>query len=688
MLDQGVIEPAQSPWASNLVLVKKKDGTLRCCVDYRQLNSVTRKDAYPLPRTDMCLDAMSGAKWFTTLDLRSSYHQVQLDPRDADKTAFICREGSFRFLTMPFGLCNAGATFQRLMDVIMMGLNFEVCLVYLDDIVVFSADLDQHLVRLRQVLERLKNAGLKLKPSKCEVMRRSVEFLGHIVSEAGIGPHPKKISDVLDWPVPVCLRELRAFLGLCGYYRRFVKGFSHIAAPLYALTEKGRTFTWSEACQVAFDELKQHLTTAPILAMPIDNAPFVLDTDASDLAIGAVLSEVIDGEERVIAYANRRLTRSEANYCVTRRELLAVVYFMKYFRHYLLGRRFTVRTDHAALQWLRRIPEPIGQQARWIGILEEFEYTIVHRAGSKHGNADAMSRRPCDRQRCCPKRTIHDESADMCQAIDSRTETPPDVQTEQPSDEPWLANAIPAEQKSDSDIGPIYRLLESQCQQPAWDAIAHLSGTSKTLWRQWSRLELVNNVLYRRFEPDDGSSTFRQVIMPRCRVQTFITLIHDGTVGGHFGIKRTKAAVRSRAYWPGWTCDVTAVLRRCALCAQYHRGTAPRQTPLKPFPAGEPWESISIDITGPHPRSISGNEYILTVQDNFTKWAEAYHSAIIRRLQLPKRCSIMFCAEWECRYVCSATQMQNSKGNYFKSCVVIWVSPTSAARHIILLQMA
>jgi len=200
MLEQHIIEPAQSPWASNLVLVKNKDGTLRCCVDYRNLNMVTRKDAYPLPRTDTCLDAMSGARWFTTFDLRSSYHQVELERCVADKTTFICREGSFRFVTMPFGLCNAGATFQRLMDMVMSGLNFESCLVYVDDIIVFSSILPPAHGQTPRCTQRLLRAGLKFKPSKCELLRISVEFLGHLVSSQGIGPHPDKVSHVMAWP--------------------------------------------------------------------------------------------------------------------------------------------------------------------------------------------------------------------------------------------------------------------------------------------------------------------------------------------------------------------------------------------------------------------------------------------------------------------------------------------------------
>lgn len=414
MLEQGVIEPSKSPFASNVVLVKKKDGSLRCCIDYRQLNGITKKDAYPLPRTDVCLDAMHGSRWFSTFDLRSSYHQVLVDERDRDKTAFICREGQFRFRTMPFGLCNAGATFQRLMDVVMSGLSFEVCLSYLDDVIVYSETSESHFERLRLVLDRFSKAGLKLKPSKCCIFQKSVEFLGHVISEGNIGVNPKKIMDVVDWPVPTSVKEVRGFIGLCSYYRRFVKDFGKIAAPLNALSEKNCVFSWQDECQLAFDKLKELLTTTPLLAMPNDTDTFVLDTDASQYAIGAVLSQIQEGVERPVAYASRKLSKAEVNYCVTRKELLAIVNFLKYFRHYLLGRRFHVRTDHAALQWLRHIPEPVGQQARWIGFMEEFNFDILHRPGLRHGNADAMSRRPCRKKDCLCSTTEGGELCESC----------------------------------------------------------------------------------------------------------------------------------------------------------------------------------------------------------------------------------------------------------------------------------
>ena len=307
--------------------MRKKDGSYRCCVDYTQFNAVTRKDAYPLPRIDACPDAMASAKWFSTFYLRASYHQVGVNPSDSDKTVFICPKGMFKFKKMPFGLCNSGATFQRLMDVVMLGLQFQMCLVYVDDIIVFSKTIDQHLERLVTVLDRLRSAGLKLKPEKCALFQKSVSFLGHVVSEHGIATDLKKIKVVQEWLEPRSTREVRAFIGLAGYYRRFVPQFAAIARPLHALVGKRGSFAWSEEAQKSFDQLKSALTSPPILAMPMDSGEFILDTDAANETIGAVLSRIQQGQERVIAYASRRLDRREMNYCVTRKELLAYIFY-------------------------------------------------------------------------------------------------------------------------------------------------------------------------------------------------------------------------------------------------------------------------------------------------------------------------------------------------------------------------
>jgi transposase InsO family protein len=690
MLHQGVIETACSPYASNLVLVRKKDNTYRCCVDYRQLNSSTRKDAYPLPRIDVCLDAMANSKWFSTFDLRSSYHQVEVEPEDRDKTAFICPRGMYRFRSMPFGLCNAGATFQRLMDIVMSGLNLTVCLSYLDDIVLFSTTLEQHLERLMMILERLRSSGLKLKPEKCCLFRKSVSFLGHVISENGIGTDPQKTQAVSDWPVPKCVRDVRSFLGLASYYRRFVQNFAKIASPLHAITRKNQRFEWTQEAEKAFNLLKLAMTSPPILSMPTDDGKFVLDTDASDRAIGAVLSQKQEGVEKVIAYASRSLDRREQNYCVTRKELLAVVYFLRYFKQYLLGRSFVVRTDHAALTWLKRTPDPIGQQARWLEQMEEYTFSIEHRPGIRHGNADALSRRPCPKKDCvcqgdhrgdtCEQALfggpadrdqssgnegfevsdVHARKAEKqvdtsvrsaegdAEVTPSADSNPPVVDQIESTEAEHAANGgvledstlevvsqesevrvswtwedLGTAQHTDTEIGPIIRWLAEKPEPPPWNEVTLESSGTKTLWRLWSRLAIRDGILKRRFEGIDGETERWQIVLPAVYRAEFLNIAHSGMSGGHLGRAKTESGIQLRAYWPTWKTDVDTFLRACEPCARYFRGRIHRQAPLQTPLIGEPWQRVSVDITGPHPRSSNSKQYILTLVDHFSKWAEA-----------------------------------------------------------------
>jgi len=600
------------------------------------MNSVTKKDVYPLPRINDCLDAMATATLFSTFDLRSSYHQVQVAPQDRDKTTFICPRGMYRYRAMPFGLCNAGSTFQRLMDVVMSGLHLDVCLVYLDDIILFSRTVDEHLERLVRLLGRLQSAGLKLKPEKCSLMQKSVSFLGHVVSGEGIATDPKKIETVMEWPVPVSVKDVRSFLGLTGYYRRFVKGYASIAAPLHALTKKDQAFKWTEETQVAFETLRKVLTSPPILAMPDDHGEFVLDTDASDLSIGAVLSQVQDGTEKVIAYASRSLDKREINYCITRKELLAIIYALKYFKQYLMGRHFKIRTDHAPLTWLRHTPDPIGQQARWLEIMEEFDFQVEHRPGIKHGNADAVSRRPChvkscfcrqggkveDEQQSCATVPVSDRNEDNAvysQAVSASSTADGDVSAV----EGWSLEGLRTAQEKDCDMSCIMELLKQSPEKPPWDTVALKSNDVRVLWNMWPRLRIWNGILQRRFETPDGLSVKWQVVLPKEMRADFLTVIHGGMTGGHLARRRTAASIQARAYWPTWSTDLDAFLKKCEPCARYYRGSAPRKAMLCTPPVGEPWIRVSVDITGPHPRSSKSNQYILTLVDHFSKWAEA-----------------------------------------------------------------
>ena len=392
----GVIEMSESPWASPVVLVRKKDNTIRYCIDYRRVNGITKKDSYPLPNIQECLDSLSGAKYFTSMDLSSGYWQVGLDEDAKDKTSFYGATGGlWRFTVMPFGLCNAPATFERLMEKVLHELQWQICLCYLDDILVFSKTAEEHMDRLKTIFDRLRNAKLKLKPKKCHFFQRKISFLGHVVSGEGIATDPGKIAKVMKCPSPKNVHEVRSVVGFMSYYRKFIPKFSEIAKPLIKLTEKNVPFKWEEQQESAFQTLKEALSRAPVLAYPTETDEFILDTDASDVGMGGVLSQIQDGKEVVISYGSKAFSKTERNYCITRRELKSVVQFTDQFRHFLLGRKFRVRTDNNAVKFMRNMKQqPTGQVSRWLEQLQVFDFDTEHRPGTQHGNADGLSRKP------------------------------------------------------------------------------------------------------------------------------------------------------------------------------------------------------------------------------------------------------------------------------------------------------
>ena len=397
MLSSSVIRPSNSPWASPVVMVRKKDGSLRFCVDFRQLNAATVKDAHPLPRIDDLLDALHGAKWFSTLDLKSGYWQVLIAEQDKEKTVFRTSSGQlFEFNQVPFGLCNAPATFSRLMDRVLAGLHWETCLFYLDDIIVFSSTWEEHLARLREVFEKLRHAKLKLGATKCTFAAKEVSYLGHRVTEEGLLPDPSLLAAIRDIPPPKTATEVLSFLGLAGYYRQYVKGFAAIAAPLHTLTRKDALFHWSEDCQAAFDQLKARLTTSPITAFPDFSQAFRLYTDASTAGLGAILAQVREGKERIICCASRALNKAEKSYPATKLECLAIVWAVTKFRPYLMAMPFEVFTDHYALQWLKTMRMGSTLLHRWSAALEEYDFTVRHRPGKIQTHVDGLSRLPVD----------------------------------------------------------------------------------------------------------------------------------------------------------------------------------------------------------------------------------------------------------------------------------------------------
>ena len=549
MLDKGVIEPSASPWSSCIVLVKKKDGSTRFCVDYRKLNEVTIRDAYPLPRVDSCLDSLSGAKWFSSLDLNSGFWQIAMADQDKEKTAFSTSQGLYHFTVMPFGLANSPSTFERLMENVLRGLQWETCLIYMDDIIVPGSSFDEEIDRLAVVFTRLQNANLKLKPSKCALFQTCVNFLGHVVSQEGIQTDPQKNTAVKDWPTPKSSLQVKSFLGLASYYRGFIEGFAAIARPLHRICEKGSKFTWSEEQDAAFCKLKEALTSPPILAYPVHGERFILDTDASNTAVGAVLSQVQEGKEKVITYMSKSLSKPEESYCVTRKELLAVVVALKKFHPYLYGQDVLLRTDNSAVNWMRNLKAPTGQTARWLQQLGTYNLEVIHMPGKKNANADALSRNPC---KSCLRQMENDiqQQEDAEPSEDSNQEyvccmTNP---AEDGNGEQWTTAEIRRAQLQDGTIEPFLTAKEADRPRPQWEEVSSSNSETKTLWRQWDRLVVQDGLLCRRWHDKKTATERSQIVVPASRRDYVLKYHHDIPSSGHLGDEKTLQRLKLKFY--------------------------------------------------------------------------------------------------------------------------------------------
>ena len=389
LVDGGFIRPSISPWGAPVLFVNKKDGTWRSCVDYRQLNKVTIRNKYPLPRIDDLFDQLQGAKVFSKIDLRSGYHQLRIRESDVPKTAFRTRYGHYEFLVMSFGLTNAPAAFMDLMNRVFCPYLDRFVIVFIDDILVYSRSELEHERHLGWVLQTLRRHQLYVKFSKCEFWLSRVGFLGHVVSADGIYVDPQKVEAVANWEQPTTVTEVRSFLGLAGYYRRFIEGFSKIAGPLHGLTRKGVKFEWTERCEGSFQTLKERLTSAPVLTLPEGNEGFEVYSDASYQGLGCVLMQ----HKRVVAYDSRQLKKHELNYPTHDLELDAVIFALKTWRHYLYGATCQIFTDHKSLKYLFTQKELNLRQRRWMELLKDYDCTIDYHPGKANIVADALSRK-------------------------------------------------------------------------------------------------------------------------------------------------------------------------------------------------------------------------------------------------------------------------------------------------------
>ena len=606
MLARGLIRPSNSPWSSPIVLAPKKDGDYRFCVDFRCLNAVTRKDAYPMPRVDEIFDKCGGARYFSTLDLASGYWKVPVNKQDIGKTAFTVGSNHYEFIIMPFGLTNVLATFQQMMTKLLHGV--KGCLVFIDDIIIFADTWDEHQRILEEVLCRIQDADLKIKRSKCQFGKELVEFLGHIVSAKGIHPNPVKVQAVQNFPTPSSLSDVRAFVGMASYYRRYVRDFADIAAPLHDLTKGGQEFCWTPSAEKAFNSLKNRLSSPPILSLLNFTIPFILYTDASDLGLGAVLSKCIGSTEHVVFYASRSLTSAEKNYSTTEKECLAIVWAIHYWRPYLLGKKFKVVTDHQSFTWLQGLQEPKGRLARWILILQEYDYDIEYCPGRENSNADALSRSAI--QTTAPHLpNIHDE--DVVIGIRST-----EVQST------WSPEKISQAQHDDPVISIVLqtRLNTAKCEGPLSD---WTDNRELFHYRQvWKQLEVVDGVLHRRVTAS-GRKDGLVLVVPQQMRADLLRLSHNDPSFSHMGINCCLERLHPWYYWPGMASEVHLWVAECAICNQQRSSSASSRAPMDSITVLQPKELWAMDIVGPLPVTVQGHQYILVMSAHFTKWVEA-----------------------------------------------------------------
>ena len=567
-LEEGVIEPSGSPWSSPSVIVRKEKG-YRFCLDFRKINAISRKDAYPLPLMGQLLDSLRNARVFSKLDLQQAYLQVALEPSSREITAFsIPGKGHYHFRRMPYGLSGAPATFQRLVDSIIGPQLYPYCFAYLDDVIVATPSFEEHLQCLSRVFGLLKEAGLKLNEEKCEFACSELRYLGYLVNEFGLQVDPEKIAPIVDYPRPQNVKTLRRFLGMCSFYRRFIPSVSTLTAPLTKLLRKSQKWTWNPEQENAFDRLKKCLTSAPLLTRPDYGLPFVLQTDASNFGLGAVLTQQVGGIEHVIAYASKSLTKPEQKYSATEKECLAVVWAVRKFRPYLEGEHFTVVTDHNSLRWLHNLRNPSPRLARWALELQDVDLEIRYRRGAFNHVPDALSRIP---------------------------EPLPNLGAISPVEEdPWYHQKFAAVERTPAKF-PDWRVENDRL-------YVHRVDPLKSEFEEWG-------------EP-------WKLVLPKGRRREALRECHDHPTSGHPGVDRTVWRARRWYYWPGMYVDTRRYVKQCQVCQKVK--PEQRKPPgLMGFRTPEdPWAVVATDIMGPLPTSTQGFKYLLIFEDVFTKWVE------------------------------------------------------------------
>ena len=649
MMEQGIISESASPWSSPISLVPKKidasgEQKWRLVIDYRRLNEKTVKDKYPLPNITEILDKLGRANYFTTLDLASAYNQIEIKETDRQKTAFITDQGLYEFNRMPFGLCNAPSTFQRAMNNILRGLTDEICHVYLDDIIIFSTSLQQHKDRLDKVFKRLRENGVKISLDKCEFMRKELRYLGHLITSEGVKPDPSKIEVIKKYPLPKTKTEIKAFAGLLGYYRKFIKDYAKILKPMTKCLAKDQQVIINDEYRACFEKCKTLLCNDPILIYPNFEEPFIITTDASNFAIGAILSQGKLGNDKPVAYASRTLSKTEIKYSTLEKEFLSIIYACKQFRPYIYGTKFTLVTDHKPLLWIHNLKDNNLKLQRWKVYLQEYDYNIVYKAGKLNVNADALSRIEINAMDQISNNATSGSDVDILDEDEDNQNSEGSLNSNQYSEH---ENSIPISNdpidvKSrqfffyyhnlptsiDITLGntKIYKCHVNK--DKAYDEIFRILrdyGNNKDTFHVYCNDELYQLVcrIYLEKFIRKGMKLIRclrrvEIVKDQERQLEIITQCHEGK-SNHRGITETIERIKRNYSWKNLQQMVAKSVNACEYCQRTKYDRRPPITTLQTTETpSDPMQILHIDLFR------IDSSIFLTVIDKFSKFAQAY----------------------------------------------------------------